>query len=124
MNTSTTRTYGPTTRVGPSADSLPTAVAVFQRPTIEQEWWSVTTVRWNEMLADASGNNKTRAVTALNTQREYHDANTIMLSNVGKDAPVGHCKQCWNKEKWSLRESVVCLLSTWMVKVLLAPFAG
>lgn len=99
MNTSTTRVRGPTTRAGLSTDNLPAAIAGFQRPTIEQEWWSVTTVRWNEMLADASGNNKTKATTALNTLRKYHDANAIMLSDVGKDSPIGHCKQCWDKKK-------------------------
>ena len=28
-----------------------------------------------------------------------HDANAIMLSDVGKDAPAGHCKQCWDRKK-------------------------
>jgi len=93
MNTSTTRK-----RAAPSTGNLPAAAVGLRRPTIEREWWSVTTTRWNEMLAEASGNNKTKAKTALFTLRKYHDANVIMLSDVGKDAPAGHCKQCWDKK--------------------------
>lgn len=96
MNTSTTRARVHTTRAAPD---IPAAAVGLQRPTIEQEWWSVTTVRWNEMLAEASSNNKTKAKTALFTLRKYHDANAIMLSDVGKDAPAGHCKHCWDKKK-------------------------
>jgi hypothetical protein len=82
-----------------STSALPAAVAGLHRPTIEHEWWSVTTVRWNELLVEASGSNKTKAITALTTLRKYHDANVIMFSDVGKDAPAGHCKQCWDKKK-------------------------
>jgi hypothetical protein len=92
INTSTSRAHIPTTRA--------TAVAAgLQRPTIEREWWSVTTVRWNELLVEAASDNRTKATTAITTLRKYHDANVIMSSDAGKDAPAGHCKQCWDKKK-------------------------
>ena len=31
--------------------------------------------------------------------RKYHDANAIMLSDIGKPAPTGCCKSCWDRKK-------------------------
>lgn len=70
-----------------------------ERPTIGQEWWSSTNNRWNELRAEAVGANKTKAQTASSTHRKYYDANAIMLSDIGKPAPVGYCKGCWDRKK-------------------------
>lgn len=99
MSVPTTRARGTITRTMPSAGNLPAAAVGLERPTVEREWWSISTVRWNELLVEASSDNKTKAKTALITLRKYHDANAIMLSDVGKDAPAGHCKQCWDRKK-------------------------
>lgn len=42
-----------------------------ERPTIRQEWWSITNDRWNELRAEAVGENKTKAQTASATLRKY-----------------------------------------------------
>ncbi|KAG9647431.1 NAD(P)-binding protein, partial [Aureobasidium melanogenum] len=41
-----------------------------ERPTIRQEWWSITNDRWNELRAEAVGENKTKAQTASATLRK------------------------------------------------------
>jgi hypothetical protein len=99
MTTPTRRARIPTARATPYPAAVPAVAAGLHRPTIEREWWSVTTVRWNELLVEAASDNKTKATTAITTLRKYHDANVITSSDAGKDAPAGHCKQCWDKKK-------------------------
>jgi hypothetical protein len=50
-------------------------------------------------MQDSASDNRTKVTTAITTLRKYHDANVIMCSDAGKDAPTGHCKQCWDKKK-------------------------
>ncbi|KAG9530365.1 hypothetical protein KCU93_g2636, partial [Aureobasidium melanogenum] len=75
------------------------AVLDLERPTIGQEWWSITNNRWSELRAEAVGENKTKAQTASTTLRKYYDANAIMISDIGKPAPAGCCKSCWDRKK-------------------------
>lgn len=87
----------------------PGTVLDLERPTIELEWWSVTNNRWNELRAEAVGANKTKAQTASMTLRKYHDANAIMLSDIGKPALTGCCKNCWDKKKKQAEEGLSCV---------------
>ena len=50
-------------------------------------------MRWNELLTEASGDNKTKAITALVTSREYHDANAI--KQVEYDSKIAVLHQGW-----------------------------